>query len=130
MRIAVAEIAQETDSFSPLTSDLKDFESTGLYFGHEILERIILTRVSGTVAAGCVTDWRWAGSGSIIGMVLLAAFLPQNCTSMPSSSCDMIRQQMLCARILHSTSFFMATSVLLRTSSRNFALTMLKTLST
>jgi microcystin degradation protein MlrC len=41
MRIAVAEIAQETDSFSPLTADLKDFESNGLYFGHEILERMV-----------------------------------------------------------------------------------------
>ena len=40
MRIAVAEIAQETDSFSPLTADLKDFESNGLYFGHDILERM------------------------------------------------------------------------------------------
>ena len=34
------EIAQETDSFSPLTADLKDFESNGLYFGQEILERM------------------------------------------------------------------------------------------
>lgn len=40
MRIAVAEIAQETDSFSPLTADLKDFESNGLYLGREILERM------------------------------------------------------------------------------------------
>jgi microcystin degradation protein MlrC len=40
MRIAVAEIAQETDSFSPLTADLKDFESNGLYFGGEVLERM------------------------------------------------------------------------------------------
>ena len=40
MRIAVAEIAQETDSFSPLTADLVDFESYGLYFGPEILERM------------------------------------------------------------------------------------------
>jgi len=40
VRIAVAEIAQETDSFSPLTAELKDFESYGLYFGHEILERM------------------------------------------------------------------------------------------
>src|SRR4051794_39715704 len=40
MRIAVAEIAQETDSFSPLTAELKDFESNGLYFGREILERM------------------------------------------------------------------------------------------
>ena len=40
MRIAVAEIAQETDSFSPLTAELKDFESYGLYFGQEILQRM------------------------------------------------------------------------------------------
>jgi len=40
MRIAVAEIAQETDSFSPLTTELKDFESYGLYFGPEILQRM------------------------------------------------------------------------------------------
>lgn len=40
MRIAVAEVAQETDSFSPMTADLKDFEETGLYFGDEILEHM------------------------------------------------------------------------------------------
>ena len=40
MRIAVAEIAQETDSFSPLTAELKDFKSYGLYFGPEILQRM------------------------------------------------------------------------------------------
>jgi microcystin degradation protein MlrC len=40
VRIAVAEISHETDSFSPLTVDLKDFESNGLYFGSEIVERM------------------------------------------------------------------------------------------
>ncbi|MFM9962400.1 MAG: M81 family metallopeptidase [Planctomycetaceae bacterium] len=40
MRIAVAEIAQETDSFSPLIADRGDFETNGLYFGDEILERM------------------------------------------------------------------------------------------
>jgi microcystin degradation protein MlrC len=40
MRIAIAEIAQETDSFSPMVADLKDFEAFGLYFGDEILERM------------------------------------------------------------------------------------------
>ncbi len=40
MRIAVAEIAQETDSFSPLKADLKDFEAYGLYLGRDILERM------------------------------------------------------------------------------------------
>jgi microcystin degradation protein MlrC len=40
MRIAVAEIAQETDSFSPMVADLKDFEAYGLFFGNEVLERM------------------------------------------------------------------------------------------
>jgi microcystin degradation protein MlrC len=40
MRIAVAEVAQETDSFSPMVADRKDFESYGLYFGNEILTRM------------------------------------------------------------------------------------------
>src|SRR5579872_2786842 len=40
MRIALAEIAQETDSFSPMVADLTDFEALGLYFGDEILERM------------------------------------------------------------------------------------------
>lgn len=40
MRIAVAELAQETDSFSPLRAGLADFESYGLFRGGEILERM------------------------------------------------------------------------------------------
>lgn len=40
MRIAVAEIAQETDTFSPLSTTLQDFELHGLYFGEEVLERM------------------------------------------------------------------------------------------
>ena len=40
MRIAVAEIAQETDSFSPMVAELKDFETYGLFYGDEILERM------------------------------------------------------------------------------------------
>jgi len=40
MRIAVAEIAQETDSFSPMRADIKDFETYGLFFGAEILEKM------------------------------------------------------------------------------------------
>jgi microcystin degradation protein MlrC len=40
MRIAFAEIAQETDSFSPMVADLADFEAYGLYVGQEILERM------------------------------------------------------------------------------------------
>src|SRR5690554_3226602 len=40
MRIALAEIAQETDSFSPLRTTLREFETYGLYFGDEILDRM------------------------------------------------------------------------------------------
>ncbi|HEY2251340.1 MAG TPA: M81 family metallopeptidase [Planctomycetaceae bacterium] len=40
MRIAIAEIAQETDSFSPMVAELADFEAFGLFFGDEILERM------------------------------------------------------------------------------------------
>ncbi|MCY2963355.1 MAG: M81 family metallopeptidase [Planctomycetota bacterium] len=40
MRIAIAEVGQETDSFSPLTTDLRDFEGFGLFFGDEILQRM------------------------------------------------------------------------------------------
>jgi microcystin degradation protein MlrC len=40
VRIAVAEVAQETDSFSPLRAGLAEFESYGLYRGAEILERM------------------------------------------------------------------------------------------
>jgi microcystin degradation protein MlrC len=40
MRIAVAEIAQETGSFSPMVAELSDFETYGLFFGQEIIERM------------------------------------------------------------------------------------------
>ena len=40
MKIAVAEIAQETDSFSPMVADLTDFETYGLFFGDEILKKM------------------------------------------------------------------------------------------
>ena len=40
MRIAFAEIAQETDSFSPMVTDLSDFETYGLYFGDDLLARM------------------------------------------------------------------------------------------
>ena len=40
MRIALAELAQESDSFSPLRTGLPEFETYGLYFANEILERM------------------------------------------------------------------------------------------
>ncbi len=40
MRIAVGELAQETDSFSPIVAERSDFEAYGLYFGDEVIERM------------------------------------------------------------------------------------------
>lgn len=40
MRIAFAEVAQETDSFSPLVAELSDFEAYGLYFGNDVTEQM------------------------------------------------------------------------------------------
>ncbi len=40
MRIAIAEICQETDTFSPILTGLPDFEKNGLYYGEEILAKI------------------------------------------------------------------------------------------
>jgi len=39
LRIAFAEFAQETDSFSPIVAELSDFEAYGLYFGDEVTNR-------------------------------------------------------------------------------------------
>ncbi len=40
MRVAIAEIVQETDSFNPVHSGLPEFERYGLYQGREILEKV------------------------------------------------------------------------------------------
>src|SRR3954469_7005591 len=40
MRIAVAELAQESDTFSPLLAGMEEFESYGLFRGAEILDRM------------------------------------------------------------------------------------------
>ena len=40
MRIAVAEFAQETASFSPIVATVADFETYGLYYGDEIIQRM------------------------------------------------------------------------------------------
>ena len=36
MRIAIAEIGQETDSFNPVLTTLESFENYGLYLGDKI----------------------------------------------------------------------------------------------
>lgn len=38
MRIAIAQIAQESDTFNPLLTELEDFKRSGLFFGDEILQ--------------------------------------------------------------------------------------------
>jgi microcystin degradation protein MlrC len=40
VRIAAAEIVQETGSFSPMVADRRDFETYGLFFGDEITQRM------------------------------------------------------------------------------------------
>ncbi len=45
MRIAVAEISQETDTFSPIPSVVKDFEKSTLLFGEEFLHKKISNNV-------------------------------------------------------------------------------------
>ena len=40
MRIAVAELAQESDTFSTLIAGIDEFESYGLFRGAEILDRM------------------------------------------------------------------------------------------
>lgn len=52
MRIAIAEIAQETCSFNPVPTKLEDFELGGLYFGDEILKKMRgVERIGGFIAA-------------------------------------------------------------------------------
>ena len=83
MRIAVAEIGQETDSFSSLVTDLESFKQYGLYFGDEILEKM---QGVGTIGGFLEVAKResdvelfpiiraWAGAGAIISTETLAFF--------------------------------------------------------
>jgi len=76
MRIAIAELAQETDSFSPISADINDFKALGLYFGEELLEKMAHVGPLGgmfEVAAerSQKVDWvpllrAWAGAGGTI----------------------------------------------------------------
>lgn len=80
MRIAFAEIAQETDSFSPMVADVADFEAYGLYFGDEMLRRmqgvgplggfLEVAAEVGNTGQGGVTLFplirAWAGAGGTI----------------------------------------------------------------
>ena len=71
MRIAVAEVAQETDSFSPLLADLADFEAYGLYEGDEIL-----TRMRGVGPIGGFLETR-ASLSTLLGSTLLGNLAEQ-----------------------------------------------------
>lgn len=51
MRIAIAEVKQETDTFSPIPYELEDFKEGGLYFGKEIVEKMRgVERIGGLLA--------------------------------------------------------------------------------
>lgn len=64
MRIAVAEIVQETGSFSPMVGDIQDFEAYGLFFGQDVLDRL-------------------PGVGPIGGMLEVAAERHETATFLP-----------------------------------------------
>lgn len=76
MRIAIAEMVQETGSFSPMLANLADFETYGLYFGDEILQRIPdVGPIGGLLQVAKERNERaefvpliraWAGAGGII----------------------------------------------------------------
>ena len=69
MRIAVAEIAQETGSFSPMVADLKDFEAYGLYSGREILERM-----RGVGPIGGFLEVAAGEKGNVVPVPIIRAF--------------------------------------------------------
>ncbi|MGE0606180.1 MAG: M81 family metallopeptidase [Pirellulales bacterium] len=90
MRIALAELGQETDSFSPLVADLSDFEAYGLYFGQQILERVqgvgplggFLEAVNEATAAGSQVSLlpimrAWGSAGGTITAETLAVLSEQ-----------------------------------------------------
>lgn len=59
MRVAVASIVQETNTFSPLPSTLEDFTAQGLWTGDRAVE---LSRGSNTEFAGAVSELQAAGA--------------------------------------------------------------------
>jgi len=84
MRIAVAEVVQETGSFSPMVATLQDFEAYGLYFGAEILERLPgVGPIGGLLEVAAERQEQatflplvriWGGAGGIIPAELLEMF--------------------------------------------------------
>lgn len=69
MRIALAELAQETDSFSPLRTGIADFETYGLFYGDDIL-----TRMTGAGPIGGFLDVVKEQSGHIEIVPLIRAW--------------------------------------------------------
>ena len=82
LRIAVAELAQETDSFSPLRTSIDDFAAYGLFRGDEILERMTGAGPIGGLLEVIAAQSRpikllpliraWAGAGGAITDVAFA----------------------------------------------------------
>lgn len=89
MRIAVAEVAQETDSFSPLRAGLAEFESFGLYYGADTIDRM---RGAGPLGGllEVVEQWphpvelvpllrAWGGAGGAISDEIFTHFRHELC---------------------------------------------------
>jgi len=84
MRIALACVAQETCSFTPIRTTLDDFRQYGLYEGNEILEKAShVGGLAGFFAAAREMDFEfesvptiygWAGAGGLITADALAFF--------------------------------------------------------
>jgi len=74
VRIAIAEIGQETDTFSPISTELRDFETYGLYFGADVLDKMrgvdfvggFLEAAEGEEATLLPIIRAWAGAGGTI----------------------------------------------------------------
>lgn len=96
MRIAFAEIAQETDSFSPMTTSLTEFETYGLYRGQELFDHLAggvgplggFLQVADEVAsdAELIPIIRaWASAGGVILTETLEALTSELITGLQSA---------------------------------------------
>jgi len=68
--VAVAEIAQETNSFSPVPTTLRDFEAAGLLYGRDVIER---GATKGTAIGGFLQAIADHGDGEIAVLPILRA---------------------------------------------------------
>lgn len=71
MRIGIGQLWQETNTFNPLPTTVRDFEPLGLYHGAEIIEKLANTNEIG----GFIQSLRkWPERPEIVGLVRLPAW--------------------------------------------------------